>query len=184
MKIAIFGGSFDPIHIGHKNIVKKALKKLDIDFLFVIPTFLNPLKKRSFLSPQTRLSLLKKLFSKKEKVIVCDYEINQNRAVYSLETIKYLKDRYQASKIYLIIGADNYNSFDKWFKHEEIKDLVELVVVTRNGFDYEKEDNIKRLNVQKNISSSELRQSLKLEYIPKKIRKKVKKIWQKRQDIE
>ena len=180
MKIGIFGGSFDPVHTGHQKIVKQALKKLDIDFLFVIPTFLNPLKDTSFLKASTRIKLLRKLFAKKQKVIVSDYEINLNRAVYSLETIKYLQKKHKTSKIYLIIGADNYESFDKWKDHEEIKDLVELVVITRKGYNYKIKKNIKQLKVEMDISSSQLRSYLNLKYIPKKIRKKVNKIWQKK----
>jgi len=78
----------------------------------------------------------------------------------------------------LIIGADNYDSFDKWKNHEEIKSLCELVVVNRNGHNELKKDGVKQLNVDIDISSSQLRSSLTQTYIPKKIRKNVKKIWQ------
>lgn len=180
MKIGIFGGSFDPPHIGHKKIVKKALKKLDLDLLIVVPTFLNPLKNTSFLDARSRLDLLKTIFFKKKRVFISDYEINQNRAVYSLETIKYLKHKYKSSQVYLIIGADNYNSFDKWKDHEEIKELCTIVVASRNTYETKKDDDIKRLKVDIDISSSDIRGFLNLKYIPKKIRNKVKKIWQKK----
>lgn len=176
MQLAIFGGSFDPPHIGHKAIVKKILKKLEIDLLVVVPAYLNPLKTKSFLGATTRYKLLKKLFLNK-KVKISKFEIKQNRAVYSLETILHLKKKYNAKNIYLIIGADNFLNFDLWQNHEEIKKLVELVVVTREGFILEKSENAKRIELDMKISSTELRNSFNLKYIPKEIRKKIKKIW-------
>jgi len=62
MNIALFGGSFDPPHIGHKMIVKQALSQLDIDQLIVMPTFLNPFKSKSHFSSKQRLLLAKELF--------------------------------------------------------------------------------------------------------------------------
>lgn len=180
MQIAIFGGSFDPPHIGHQSIVKKAIKKLDIDLLIVVPAFLNPLKVKSFLDAKTRFKLLKKLFSRFDNVKVSKYEIKQERAVYSIETIKYIKKKYNPSKIYLIIGADNYKTFHLWDSYKEIKELVTLVVVTRDGYKYEINDEVKRLKVNIKISSTELRNTFKVSYIPKRIREEVKKIWKKR----
>jgi len=178
--IAIFGGSFDPPHIGHSSIAKKIIKKLDVDLLVVVPAYLNPLKIKSFLSAKVRFKLLKKLFSKKENIVVSDFEINKEEAVYSIETIKYLTDKYKPTKIYLVIGADNYKSFHLWDSYKEIKELVTLVVATRDGFDYEKSDNVEHLKVDIKISSTELRNTFNLKYIPKKIRKDVKKIWHKK----
>lgn len=180
MQIAIFGGSFDPPHIGHQAISKKIIKKLDIDLLVIVPAYLNPLKVKSFLDAKTRYNLLKKLFSKKEKIKVSKYEISQERAVYSIETIRYMIKKYNPSKIYLIIGADNYKSFHLWNNYKEIKELVTLVVVTRDGYKYEKNEDIKRLKVDIKISSTELRNTFNLHYIPKKIRKDVQKIWHKK----
>ncbi|RXK13416.1 nicotinate (nicotinamide) nucleotide adenylyltransferase [Halarcobacter mediterraneus] len=183
MQIAIFGGSFDPPHIGHQTIVKKAIKKLDIDLLIIVPAFLNPLKVKSFLNAKSRFNLLKKLFSNKENIKVSKYEIKQNRPVYSIETIKYIKKKYNPSKIYLIIGADNYKNFHLWDSYKEIKELVTLVVVTREGYDFKVEEQAKKLKVNIKISSTELRNTFKIEYIPKKIRHEVKKIWRKRGKI-
>lgn len=180
MQIAIFGGSFDPPHIGHQTIVKKAIKKLDIDLLIIVPAFLNPLKIKSFLDAKTRFKLLKKLFSKFDNIKVSNYEIKKERAVYSIETIRYIKKKYKPSKIYLIIGADNYKTFHLWDRYKEIKELVTLVVVTRDGHKYEINDEVKRLKVNIKISSTELRNTFKMEYIPKKIRNQIKKIWKKK----
>eukprot|EP01155_Anaeramoeba_flamelloides_P014037 Anaeramoba_flamelloidesa341110_14.p1 GENE.a341110_14~~a341110_14.p1 ORF type:complete len:182 (-),score=16.03 a341110_14:612-1157(-) len=181
--MAIFGGSFDPPHIGHQTIIKKALKKLDIDLLLVVPAYLNPLKVKSFLDAQTRFNLLKKLFSKKEAIKVSSFEIDMKRPVYSIETIKFVLKKYKPEKLYLIIGADNYKSFHLWDSFEEIEKLVTLVVVTRDGIKYNKKRNVKRLKVDIKISSTELRNTFSLDYIPKKIRKDVKNIWKEKGKI-
>ena len=68
MRIAIFGGSFDPLHIAHVAIVHSALNKLDIDKLIVVPTYLNPFKNSFYLDPATRLILLQKVFNKIKNV--------------------------------------------------------------------------------------------------------------------
>lgn len=181
MKIAIFGGSFDPIHKGHEQIVYKSLKKLKIDKFFLIPTYLNPLKNSSKLKAKTRFNLLKKLFKKQKKVKICDFEINQKKAVFSIDTIKFLKKKHKASKIYLIIGSDNYDNFHLWKDYKKIKKLVKLVVITRNGFKKQKIKNIKVLKVDVNISSSEIRNNFDAKQIPKKIKKDLKRIFKKKE---
>ena len=135
MRIAIFGGSFDPLHLAHVAIVQNALNKLDIDKLIVVPTYLNPFKSSFYLDPQTRFELLKKVFIKFEQVEVSNYEINQLAPSYSINTVNYLKDLYNPSKIYLIIGEDNMENLEKWYKYDELKKLVEFVIASRAGFE-------------------------------------------------
>ena len=101
MRIAIFGGSFDPLHIAHVAIVNDSLKKLDIDKLIIVPTYLNPFKNSFYLDPITRFELLKKVFYKFDNVEISDYEINQQKQNYSFNTVSYLKNLYNPSKIYL-----------------------------------------------------------------------------------
>jgi len=73
MIVAVFGGSFDPIHKGHQEIVNKLLQ-LDIDRLFIVPTFINRFKKKYFLPPYIRYKFLKKLF-RHHKITILDYEL-------------------------------------------------------------------------------------------------------------
>lgn len=176
-KIAIFGGSFDPFHIGHEAIIDEALQELDIDKIFVVPTFLNPFKKRSFLDSQTRLESIKEVLKNKENIVVSSFEVDQDRAVASIETVEFLKKEYSPKKIYLIIGEDNLEKLHLWHKYEELKELVEFVVCTRNG--YTSKQNYKYLNVNVDISSTNLRENLNLDFIPEKIHEKVKKHWKK-----
>ena len=176
MRIAVFGGSFDPPHIGHEAIVNEACQSLDIDRLFVVPTFLNPFKKTSLIDASDRLLLIKKMFSSINKVEVCEYEVNQNRAVSSIETIEYLNETYKPSKIYLIVGADNFKSIHTWNHYDRLKELVEFVVAKRDCTQ-ENFNDVKLLDIRVKISSTTLRQTLHIDYIPKIIQKDVDKIW-------
>jgi nicotinate-nucleotide adenylyltransferase len=164
MKAAIFGGSFDPPHIGHEEIIKKALEKLDIDVLFVIPTYLNPFKKKFFAPPHLRYKWVKKLLLPYKKAKIIDFELRQKRPVPTIETIRYLQKKYNLDKIYLIIGADNLASLKDWKAYDELKKMVEFVIVTRNNTNIPKE--LKKLEVNAKISSTKLREHLKKHYLP------------------
>ena len=168
MKIAIFGGSFDPVHIGHKIIVKEALKVLNIDKLIIVPTYLNPLKKDFLFTPKTRFELLKKVFKDNSKVEISDFEINQKKLSYTYETIRYIKTLYNPSKIYFIIGEDNLRSLHKWHNIDELKNNLEFVVAKRKGYNLLSEE-FKTLDVDVDISSTKLREKLDLKFIPKVI---------------
>lgn len=170
MRIAIFGGSFDPIHIAHVAIVEKALIKLNIDKIIVVPTYLNPFKNSFYLEPKTRFELLKKVFQKFEKVEISDYEINQQKTSYSINTVNYLKNLYNPSKIYFIIGEDNLINLDKWQDIDKLKKLVEFVVASRNGFKNQKAKEFKSLDISIDISSTSLRNETNLDYIPIEIK--------------
>jgi nicotinate-nucleotide adenylyltransferase len=162
--VALYGGSFDPPHIGHEAIINE-LKKLDfIDKIMLMPTYLNPFKD-SFVAPATlRLHWLHKLFSDDEKVIVSDYEVKQKRKVTTIESVLNLKKEFE--KIYVVIGADNLASLHKWHRYDELKELVTFIVVTRNGIKIPKE--FIKITLDKPISSSQLRTAIKKEYLPKK----------------
>ena len=164
MKIAIYGGTFDPVHIGHEEIIKKALK-LDIDLLIVVPAFLNPFKKKFCAPPKLRLKWLKKVISKYKNVKLCDYEIRNKRSTYTIETVKYLKKRYKPKKIYLIIGADNLKDLHKWYKFKKLKKEVEFVVAKRKNFKVP--PNYKTIDIDIPISATKLRKKPQKRFLPK-----------------
>ena len=180
MNIALFGGSFDPPHIGHESIVYEVLKKINIDKLIVIPAFLNPFKIKSHFTPNDRLELIKELFSTDQRVDVSDFEVLQNKATPSIKTVEYLKEKYNPENIYLIVGADNIKSLHLWQDFDKLNQLVTFIVISRDGYE-EKHDIIQVINIKLdiNISSTTLREDLDLKYIPKKIEQKVKELWKK-----
>ena len=171
MHIAIYGGSFDPPHIGHERIVEQALSLLDIDRLFVIPTYLSPFKENFCAPASMRLSWLKQMFSNFENVEVLSYESDQERQVPTIETVLHIKALYPTAKLYLIVGSDSYMSLPKWNRYEELCEMVEIVVAQRGAFEHPKDLKILPINV--NISSSKLRCFLDKRFIPKSIAKEV-----------
>jgi len=178
VQLAIFGGSFDPIHIAHEAIVNKALNSLEIDKIIVVPTYLNPFKSSFHYEPNIRFNLLKKVFNNNPKIEICDYEINQNRPVYSIETVNYLKNLYKPSKIFIIIGEDNIKDLNKWNNINELKELAQFVVFKRLGFENDKLNDFKTLDLNIDISSTQLREKVDLSYIPEQIKEDILELQQ------
>jgi len=177
-KFAIFGGSFDPPHLGHQKIVEEALELKEVDKVLVIPTYLNPFKSGFHLLPQKRLELVERLFEDNENVIVEDFEIKQNRAVWTVETVKALKKRYNITSI--IIGADNLKSINRWREFEWLNSNLEWIVLTR---DKEPLQNLKLLKKHKlieldiPISSTKIRAGEGFDFVDKKILDEVKRFY-------
>nr|WP_315083313.1 ribosome silencing factor [uncultured Campylobacter sp.] len=94
MKIALFGGSFDPPHAGHDAAVKAILSSLKPDLLVIMPSFLNPFKKSFSAPPQLRLRWCRALWSDAPHVEVSDYEISQNCPVPTIQSVKFLLEKY------------------------------------------------------------------------------------------
>ncbi len=175
MNIAVFGGSFDPPHLGHEAIVNEALKILQIDKLIIVPTYLNPFKDSSHFNSLQRLELVSDIFKNNNKIKISDYEIMQKKAVTTIETIKYLKIQHpNIKKIYLIIGADNLSKLHLWKDYNELKTLVTFIIATRNNI---KNKEFQTLKVNYDISSTKIRENLDITLISNKIKQKVKKLW-------
>jgi nicotinate-nucleotide adenylyltransferase len=171
--IALFGGSFDPPHIGHKAIVE-ALEKLEyIDKIIIMPTFLNPFKSSSHASAELRFKWLTQIFKDSQKVEIDKYEINQNRRVASIESVNYLLTKYK--KIYLVIGADNLETLKSWKNYEELSKKVTFIIATRDDIDIS--DKYISLYIEENISSSELRKNMQISKLPQECQEEIDKFY-------
>ncbi len=164
MKVAIFGGSFDPIHKGHLEIIDKLSKMFDK--VIVLPNYQNPLKTNAT-PANKRLEWLQKSIVQKN-VEISEFEINQNKPCYTIDTIKYFKQFYD--KISFVIGADNLATLHKWKNIDELRDLVDFVVVTRDEIPTKGYKTIK-INIP--INSTKIREELKVEYLPNTIKNEI-----------
>jgi nicotinate-nucleotide adenylyltransferase len=171
--IALFGGSFDPPHIAHEAIVKALLNMEEIDKVVVMPTFLNPFKSQSFAPSELRLKWLKEIFSDYKNVEISDFEVSKSKKVPTIESVKYLLKTYK--KIYLAIGADNLESLHKWQNFDELKELVTFIVASRH--EVEIPDSFIRLNIDADISSTALRQSIDRTQLPQKCAIEIEKYY-------
>ncbi len=171
--IALFGGSFDPPHIGHTAIVE-ALEKLNyIDKIIVMPTFLNPFKSKSHAPSELRFEWLEEIFLNSQNVEISRYEVDQNRAVATIETVEYLLKTY--AKVYLVIGADNLASLELWNSYNILKEKVTFLVASRDNIIID--DHFIQLKVDENISSTQLRKDIDSAKIPIECAKKIEKFY-------
>jgi nicotinate-nucleotide adenylyltransferase len=133
--VAIFGGSFDPPHAGHQEIVQKAIETLEIDKLLIVPAYLNPFKTSSLAHAEQRLDWCHQIFDSIPGVLVDDYEIRQGRSTTTSQSVKHFQKRYDVK--YLIIGSDNLSTLTKWHAFEWLNDTVTWVIVPREGYTLE-----------------------------------------------
>ena len=171
--IALFGGSFDPPHIGHIEVVRAVLKLKEIDKVVIMPTFLNPFKEISHASSELRLKWLKEIFLEFESVEVSSYEVEQNKKTPTIQTVLHLLKKYD--KVYLVIGADNLVSLHKWYRFEELNRLVTIIVATRDNILVDKE--FLKLKIDVDISSTHLREDINIKKLPKKCAKEIEKFY-------
>jgi len=159
-RIALYGGSFDPPHFGHKSVVQEAIKVLDIDKLLLIPTFLNPFKSSSFLIANERLERSKNFFNFSPKILVSDFEVEQNRVVPTVETLKHFKQCYDVR--YIIVGADNLENIERWKEFAYLNAQIIWVIATRKGYALQtnKLRDFKILEVNVELSSTQIRNNM------------------------
>lgn len=174
--IAIFGGSFDPPHIGHQQIVEKAIEMLDIDKLIIVPAYLNPFKTSSLADAPMRLDWCHRLFDDIPNVVVDDYEIKEGKSTVTSQSVKHFKHKYLVK--YLIVGADNLSTLTQWHAYEWLNETVTWVIVTREDHQLVTDAlrKWKILPIKYPISSTQIREEKDLQYVDIKIQDSVRKI--------
>ncbi|WP_413559140.1 nicotinate (nicotinamide) nucleotide adenylyltransferase [Bdellovibrio sp. HCB209] len=137
MKIGIFGGSFNPPHMGHINAIQTVAKKMGLGKIHVVPAAQNPLKTPvEGPTSEQRLELTKLAFAQYgETYFVDDQELKRGGMSYTIDTIMNLRKTYDASDLYLIVGADKFEELAQWKDYSKILAETNLVVTTRPGYD-------------------------------------------------
>ena len=135
MKICVFGGTFDPPHLGHENIINELLIKFDK--VIIVPSKITPGKKKFPLA--NNLARLKMLslcsFAKDSNCIISDYEIISNRCPsYTIDTIKHLKNEFKNSNIYMAIGLDQLNNLNDWHDLKTLLTMVKIICFNRGNY--------------------------------------------------
>ena len=133
-EIGILGGSFDPVHKGHLQISKIAIKKIKLKKVYWVVTKKNPFKKRPFFSLKQRLTKIKKLVGK-SKIIEVLYLDGIIRSSRSIDVVKYILKKKKPKNLYFIIGSDILSELHKWKSWKKIVKLTKLVVFSRIGYD-------------------------------------------------
>lgn len=131
-KVGIFGGTFDPIHMGHLITTRFVLEQHNLSKIIFIPCYVSPLKTNQFSSsPEHRLNMLKLAIENQPEFDYSDYEVIKGDISYSYDTICEMKKRY--NEIELIIGYDNLIVFDKWKNADGIFKIADVVVMKRRN---------------------------------------------------
>ncbi len=131
-KIIIFGGTFNPVHKGHRQILDALSCLEDIEKVYIIPTKIPPHKETDFLADeQQRLYMCKLLASHYNGVEVCDIELQRAGKSYTVDTLKAFKERFPECSLYITIGGDSVVSFTKWRNFKEILDIAGLICFSR-----------------------------------------------------
>lgn len=132
MKIGLYFGTFNPIHVGHLVIANYMADYTDLDQVWLIVTPLNPLKnKNSLLEDYHRLAVVKEGIEGNSKLFVSDIEFNLPKPSYTVNTLVYLKEKYPKHQFSLIMGEDNLRTLHKWKNHEIILENHDLYVYPR-----------------------------------------------------
>ena len=132
-RIGIYGGTFNPPHIGHLRGAAQAIEALNLDKLILIPDRIAPHKQipSGSPTPEQRLEMIRISASHYGKMEVSDIELRREGPSYSYITVRQIHELYPEAKLYLLMGTDNFTSFFKWRNPEEILKYVTLAVMSR-----------------------------------------------------
>lgn len=140
MRLGIFGGSFDPPHIGHYLAAVDAAEQLELDLLLWIPVAQQPLKADLVsnvessphgASPEQRLQMVQATAEMHPKFASSRIEIDRNGLSYTVATVEALANEYPHAERFLLIGADAWNQFGSWYQPERIRTFVKVAVLSR-----------------------------------------------------
>ena len=132
MKIGLFFGSFNPIHIGHLIIANTMVNQADIDQVWFIISPHNPFKSsKSLLHEFDRMDMVERAIEDNFSLRASDVEFKMPRPSYTVDTLAYLSSKHPNHQFRLIIGEDNLRSFHKWKNHEAILEYYGLDVYPR-----------------------------------------------------
>jgi nicotinate-nucleotide adenylyltransferase len=131
-QLGLFGGAFDPVHLGHLLVAQAAIEELALDRLFFIPASQSPFKKDSHPAPaEMRLRWLRLALAGKTNCAVDDQEIRRGGVSYTVETVRDYTKRFPHAKLFYLIGADNVPTLNKWVEPGELSKQVEFAVIPR-----------------------------------------------------
>ena len=133
IRIGIFGGAFDPIHIGHINPILEIVQKHKLEKVHFIPTNIPNSKKRIEATPEERLIMVEKSIENIKNFVVDDREIKRGGKSYTYDTVKEISNEYSKVKLYSIIGSDILNTIHSWESFENILKLCNILVTQRRG---------------------------------------------------
>lgn len=130
----IFGGTFNPVHNGHVALAARILEAVRLDEVWLMVTPQNPWKaNRLLLDDQLRLEMVQAAVEDREGLVASDFEFSLPKPSYTWNTLQALTEAYPDRRFTLIIGADNWAGFNRWYEHDKILANYHIVVYPRTG---------------------------------------------------
>lgn len=133
MNIGLFGGSFNPIHVGHISLAQQLRQLASLDEVWLMVSPQNPLKQErsDLLDDQLRFDMAQLALADVEGVNACDYELQLPRPSYTWNTLQHLRHDYPKHQFTLLIGGDNWKHFSRWYHADDILQHYPIVVYPR-----------------------------------------------------
>ena len=179
MRIGLFFGSFNPVHIGHMAIANYMLNETAIEQIWMVLSPQNPLKAKSTLLDQYhRLALLNLAIDDYPKIKSSKIEFDLPQPSYTINTLVHLEEKFPQHEFSLLIGRDNLVSFHKWKNYEQILNSYQIYVYPRVEAGISQFDNLPNIHLTKapiiEISSTAIREAIKQKkdirfYLPQKV---------------
>lgn len=135
MRIGLFGGTFDPPHVGHLLVASDAFDALSLDRLVFIPNAVQPLKETHHASSAQRLEMVRALIGDDPRFEVDPIEIDRTGLSFTVDTVASYAERYPHAERFLLVGADVLATFAQWREPGRVRELAELVVLQRGEGD-------------------------------------------------
>lgn len=152
--IALFGGTFDPVHLGHCIIAQQALERFNLAKVIFIPCFQSPHKPGvQTATPEDRMGMLEAALSGLDWAEVSDYEISRPKPSFSVETAEWFAGRYPDTPLFWIMGTDQWNVLEKWKDSSRLAELVTFIVFPRPDLPFEKKG-IRHLQLETRVDIS------------------------------
>ncbi|REJ75628.1 MAG: nicotinate (nicotinamide) nucleotide adenylyltransferase [Acidobacteria bacterium] len=137
-RVAYYGGSFDPVHVGHIKIARTLLKVFELDAFHFVPAWHAPHKRESSpSSPYHRFAMLTAATASYRSLFVSTIELDDPERPYTIDTISKVRSVHRDDDIFFVIGADSWEEITTWRSWEEVLTKVNIIVVTRPGYEIE-----------------------------------------------
>lgn len=136
MKVGLYFGSFNPIHIGHLIIANHILNETDLQKIWFIVSPQNPFKNSdSLLNEYDRLHLVRKAIEEDSRLKASDIEFSLPKPSYTIDTLTYLTEKYPDHEFSIVIGSDSFQNIEKWKNPEALTKNYSFIVYKRPGFE-------------------------------------------------
>lgn len=133
-RLGLFGGSFDPVHLGHLLVARAALEELSLDKVVFIPAARSPFKPASQPAPDAqRLRWLRLALAGEPRFVLDDLEVRRGGTSYSVDTVRDILSRHPDARLHWLIGADHVPTLPQWREADTLARWVEFVVIPRPG---------------------------------------------------